>query len=313
MSASRDSSGYSQLLQAISNALPDLRNSERKVAETVLADPSFALEANVAGLARASNVSEPTVIRFCSALGFDGFSSFKLRLAQAVALGLPISQSAIGIDDTIDELTAKIFDHSINALDQARKAMDTAAVGAAVQAILAGREILFVGFGASGIIAQDAQQKFALFGRPCAAPIDLHQQYIAASTSSPDTVVVAISNTGTTAAVIDVARRARERGATVIGVTGTSAPLLAECDISLIVRTDEDTDLLTPTVSRLAGLVLIDVLATSVAMALGVDHLHNLSTMKESLAQFRSNESETKTDPDIDRPAASVGRIQEEQ
>ena len=77
--------------------------------------------------------------------------------------------------------------------------------------------------------------------------------------------------------------------------------------------TDEDTDLHTPTVSRLAGLVLIDVLATSVAMALGADHLHNLSTMKEALAQFRSNESETKTDPDIDRPAASVVRIQEEQ
>ena len=277
------------LLQRLALSLGMLRQSERKVAEIVQLDPELVLHSTMAAVADAAGVSEPTVMRFCTTLGFDGFQSFKIHLAQALALGIPASHSVINDDDSVPVLATKIFDHSITSLDRARRHLSTPAIEAAVRVLLDASEIVFIGFGASGIIAQDAAQKALLFGVPCMAPTDTHQQFMAASTSQPSTVLVAISNTGRTASVIEMAARARLNGATVVSITGGDSPLQAESDVSIVARTFEDTDTYTPTVSRLAGLVVIDILATSVATRRGADHLEQIRSMKEGLASFRTS------------------------
>lgn len=277
------------LLSALTDQLDLLRPSERKVAEVVLADPVRAGEFSMAGLAEAAGVSEPTVMRFCTTTGHAGFQAFKIRLAQAVAIGIPVTHSAIAPDDPVEAVAAKVFDHTISSLDQARRNLDMQAVTDAVDLLLAAREILFVGLGASGIIAQDAAQQGVLFGVPCAAPVDLHQQHMAADMCRPETVVVAISNTGRTSTVLEVVRRAKRSGARVIAVSGGRSPLLELADVGVVMRTFEDTDTYTPTVSRLAGLVLVDILATAVAMRRGPAHLERLSAMKESLSHFRGS------------------------
>jgi len=128
---------------------------------------------------------------------------------------------------------------------------------------------------------------------PCSAPIDAHEQFIAASMAGPDTVLVAISNTGRTQSVVEVARQARDSGATVISITGGEGPLLDESDVQIIAKTFEDTDVYTPTVSRLAGLVIVDILATSVASRRGSEHLARIRAMKDGLASFRTRDHHT--------------------
>ena len=61
----------------------------------MLRDPASVLRSGMAGLATVAGVSEPTVMRFCNAVGCSGFQSFKLRLAQTLALGIPVTQSAV--------------------------------------------------------------------------------------------------------------------------------------------------------------------------------------------------------------------------
>ncbi|OZM77555.1 RpiR family transcriptional regulator [Pseudonocardia sp. MH-G8] len=272
-----------------------MRPSERKVAAVVLRDPGAAVQLSMAALADAAGVSEPTVMRFCTGLGFAGFQSFKLGLAQALAIGLPVTHSAIELDDPVDAMAGKIFDHTLSSLDRTRRALDTTAVAAAVDVLLRAGSVLFVGLGASGLIAQDALQKSVLFGVPCAAPTDVHQQYMAASMCAEGDVVVAISNTGRTDAVLEVAAAARAGGATVVAITGGPGPLAELADVPLVVRTFEDTDIYTPTISRLAGLVLMDILATSVAVRRGPEHLERLRSMKEGLSSFRGSADEPTT------------------
>jgi DNA-binding MurR/RpiR family transcriptional regulator len=276
------------LLATIAARLPALRKSEEKVAALVLHDPVAALDYNMAGLADAAEVSEPTVMRFCSAIGFDGFRSFKLALAQTLALGLPITHSGIRPDDSPALLTEKIFDHTISSLDRARRTLDPAAIGGAVDLLAQASDAIFIGFGASGIIAQDAQQKFPLFGIPCQAPADFHQQFIAASMSTTRTVTVAISHTGRTHETVRIAEAARAAGGTVIAITGDDGPLSAYAHVDIRLSTFEDTDLLTPMVSRLAALVVIDVLATAVALRSPQEHLDRITGMKDALARMRS-------------------------
>jgi RpiR family transcriptional regulator, carbohydrate utilization regulator len=277
------------LLELLTGGLERMRPSERKVASVVLEDPARALTYSMAALADAAGVSEPTVMRFCTGLGFGGFQSFKLGLAQALAIGIPVTHSAIAPDDSVEAMTSKIFDHTLSSLDRTRRALDPARVAEAVEVLVGARNVLFVGLGASGIIAQDAAQQGVLFGVPCAAPIDVHQQYMAASMSAPGSVVVAISNTGRTSSVLDVTERAKKNGAAVIAVTGGPGPLAELADVVLVLRTFEDTDIYTPTVSRLAGLVLVDVLATAVAVRRGPRHLERLREMKEALSAFRGS------------------------
>ncbi|MBW9092571.1 SIS domain-containing protein [Microbacterium jejuense] len=275
------------LLERITRQLPHLRRSEQRVAAIVLDNPVGAVQFTMAGLAEAAEVSEPTVMRFCASVGCEGFQDFKIQLAQTLALGLPVTHSSISAEDSSADLAEKIFDHTISSLDRARRTLDADAVEQAITALLGASDILFVGFGASGIIAQDAQQKFPLFGVPCQAPEDFHQQFIAATMSGPRSVTVAISNTGHTEQTLIVAEAAKKAGATVISLTGRTSPLSELADIALVARTFEDTDVYTPSTSRLAGLVVVDVLATGVALRRSPEHTAAVRRMKSELASMR--------------------------
>ena len=277
------------VLEVILVGLPGLRPSERRVGELVLADPQAALGSTLAETARQAGVSDPTVIRFCAALGFKGYQDFRLRLAQSVRLGMPATQSAIGITDTTEALVEKVFDYTMNSLDWARRRIDQAAVARAIDILAAAKRIDFFGFGASWIVAADAQQKFPLFGVPCVVHFDDHQQFIAATMLRPGDVAFAISNTGQTTGLLEIARAARENGATVVALCGNrDAPLLAHADLALVVETLDNTNLYTPTISRLAALTVIDVLAVGVAMRGGLAHSRRIAAMKRRLSRMRS-------------------------
>jgi hypothetical protein len=73
--------------QQIRSAYARLTRCERRVADVVLANPSAALETATARLAEAAQVSQPQVIRFCRALGYDGVKSFKRAMAESLAVG----------------------------------------------------------------------------------------------------------------------------------------------------------------------------------------------------------------------------------
>lgn len=275
------------VLDTIRGARSGLRKSERKVADLVLADPGRVLGATLAEAAHGAGVSQPTVIRFCVAVGCQGFHDFRLRLAHSLALGTPATHSVLLATDPPEAVVGKIFDYTMTSLDWARQHLDLAAVGEAAAILEAATAIEFFGFGASGIVARDAQQKFPLFGVPCGAQTDAHQQTMAASMMRPGDVAVAISNTGRTRSILDIAVIARESGAKVIGITGSNSPLVPLCDVALVVETLDNTDIYTPTISRIAALVVVDVLSTGVALRRDGDHHRRFRAMKDRLGGLR--------------------------
>ncbi len=284
--------GARNVIEVVRTRLPTLRKSDRKVAELLLEDPHRMLGATVAETAGLANVSQPTVLRFCNAIGCDGYQDFKIRLAQSLALGLSATHAAIGEDDTPEAVASKIFDFTMTSLDWARHRLDMAAIHQAVDLILEATHLEFFGFGASAIVAQDLQQKFPLFGIPCNATMDSHQQMMAVTMMRPGSVAVAISNTGATQSIIELARLAREQGAKVISLTGSRDTDLAECsDVVINVETLDNTDLYTPTTSRIAALVAADILSTLVGRRLGREHDERLVRMKRLLARTRRSET----------------------
>lgn len=275
------------LLEVIARSLPNLRKSDRRVAEAILAEPSRMVDMTLAELARTAEVSEPTVVRFCSAIGCEGFRDMRVKLARSLAFARTTSHSAISTDDDLGAIIGKIFDFNLANLNWVRSKLDPAAIATAVAALSKAQRIEFFGFGASAIVARDAQQKFPLFGVPCGAPTDGHQMFMTAAMLQAGDVAVAISNTGQTREVIQATRLARERGATTIGITGMDSPLLRYCDIGIVAETLENTDLYTPTISRLSAMVIIDILSTAVSLAQDEKHQERVADMKRHLAEVR--------------------------
>lgn len=286
---SRDVPG-ANIIEVVRSMLPELRKSDRKVADVVLADPRRVLNATVAETAAWSDVSQPTVIRFSTAVGCAGFQDFKLRLAQSLALGTPATHSVLLASDEPETVSEKIFDYTLTSLDWARNHLDREALHRAVDVLAGARSIEFFGFGASGIVARDAQQKFPLFGVPCGAQVDAHQQVMIASMMSEGDVAVMISNTGATQSILDVAKIARAAGAKVVGLVGSDSPLVACCDVPILIETLDNTNVYTPTTSRIAALVVVDILSTCVALQRSADHQERVAAMKQRLRRFRQGE-----------------------
>ena len=279
------------VLEICRAALPSLRKSDAKVAHLVLKEPFWILDATVGEAAERAEVSQPTVIRFCVAIGFSGFQEFKMRLAYSLALGRPATHSVITGTDAIGDVAGKIFEYTLTSLDWARQNLDGAALTQAVELLERATSIEFFGYGASGVVAVDAQQKFPLFGVPCRAQSDAHQQIMTASMMRSSDVAVLISNTGHTRLLVEAAQVVRASGAKIIGIVGADSPVGACCDVVLLLETLDNTSVYTPTTSRIAALVVIDILSTAVALRRDESHNQRLTTMKRQLNGFRSGTS----------------------
>ena len=276
------------LIRRITENQASLRKSEAKVANYVLANANEVIKMRIVDLASKSEVSEPTVIRFCKALGFDGFQSFKLQLAQQLGLGSVFTQFAVADNDTVADLINKVFDTTVGSLITAREEINSEVLEQAITTISNARRVEFYGFGASGSVAADAQHKFFRLQLSSAAYTDPHIQRMSAISLGPEDVVVAISQSGETQALLESVALAREAGANVIGLAPHNTSLSRVCNLAIYVNMEEDLKSFTPVSSRIAHLVVIDVLATGVAR-------HRKPLLKEHLKRLEKSQKALRT------------------
>lgn len=275
------------LLEQIQSRLDDLNKAERKVAEVILHDPQQATRFSIAALAQAAGVSEPTVNRFCRSFGANGYPELKMQLAQSLASGAAYVSRAVSADDGPEAYTRKIFGSTIASLDSACQSLDPQHISRAVDLLIQARQIHFFGLGASASVALDAQHKFFRFNLAVSAHSDVLMQRMIASVAHTGDLFVIISYTGRTRELVEVARLARENGASVLGLTAAGSPLARASTLSLDIPLPEDTDIYMPMTSRIIQLTVLDVLATGVTLRRGVDFQPHLRRIKESLTASR--------------------------
>lgn len=275
------------ILEKITIAEPTLSKSERKVAVAIMADPTSAIHSSIATLARVACVSEPTVNRFCRRMDTKGFPDFKLHLAQSLANGTPYVNRHVEETDGPDEYTKKIFESTMASLEEARKSVDTHTINRVVDLMTQAKQLCFFGLGASAAVAHDAQNKFFRFNVPVSCFDDIVMQRMSCMNCTEGDVVVFISHTGRTKSLVETAKIARANDATVVGITATDSPLSAECNYVLSLNVAEDTDLYMPMASRIAQLILIDILATGFTLRRGPKFRENLKKVKDTLRGSR--------------------------
>lgn len=279
------------LLDRIGALIDELRPSEQAVGKFVLRHPNLVISLSFPEIAARAGVSQPTVARFCVAAGFSGYRDFKLRLAQSLANGVPFVHHDVGLQDSMADVAAKVFDRGIAALVTVRNHLDPDALQRATQMLAGAKRIEFYGLGNSGIVAMDAQHKFFRLGVPAVAYSDPHVHAMSASLLGKGDVVVAISGTGRTRELIRSVEIARDAGAGIIALTASGSPLARLADVTVIADVPEDLDVYAPMTSRMVHLVMIDALSVGVAVARGPELARKLKRAKEVIADRRMEEN----------------------
>jgi RpiR family carbohydrate utilization transcriptional regulator len=275
------------LLERLQSQQDQLSKSERRVAKAILADPIVAIRSSIATLAKVAEVSEPTVNRFCRSMQCTGFPDFKLHLAQCIATGAPYVSRDVEVNDDAKAYITKIFDGTLSALTDAQRSLNSAKVATAVDRLAKAKKIEFYGLGGSGSVVIDAQHKFFRLKTPVVAYTDVLMQRMSAAGSSKGDAIVMVSSSGRTKSLVETAHIARDAGAWVIGIAPPDSPLAKASNLSIDLETPEDTDIYTPMTSRILQLIVIDILATGVALKRGAEFQSHLKKIKDSIGDTR--------------------------
>jgi len=277
-----------QVTQSIVQKQSSLRKSERKVADFVLENLSDVIRLRITDLAAKAEVSEPTVIRFCRAIGCTGFQDFKMTLAQELAASPGFGQITVNDSDTTADYCLRVFDSTADTIRKVRDQLKVNVITQAVNALAIAKRVEFFGFGASGAVAADAQHKFFRLQLATAAHSDHHIQSMSATSMQEGDVVVAISQSGRTSALLQSLSLVKEAGGTVISISPSDSPLSKNADIAIEINVEEDTEIYTPLSSRIVHLVVIDVLAIGVAQRRGPALNEHLLKIKRGLKGLKS-------------------------
>jgi len=257
-------------LARIRDELATYSTAHRQVGQVFLDAPDWSIRANIEEIARLAEVSAPTVIRFCRALGYDGFSDFKLGLAQSLAVGTPFLHRAIGPADDVPGILHKVLYGAAAVLTGLEQQIDHTAFDAAIARIAAAGRVECYGVGVvSAFLAGNAQARFSRLGLASNSYFDAHLQLISAAALTENDVVLAISHIGRMPTLLEAVEVAREQGATVIAMTQPKTPLAERCTIPILIEVPEDAAVRVGTEAYLASLVLIEALMVGVGLRLG--------------------------------------------
>ena len=271
------------MLERLAQQLDDLSPAERRVAEWILAHPREALASNLAALARQAGTSEPTVVRLSRRAGAEGFSDFKLRLAEALSRPSTYLHRDVVPGDELGDGVMKVMDRSVQTLLALRERIAAQPFDNAVPLLAEARQWVFCGLGASGSVAQDACHKFFRLGTPSTSWTDTPSILQAAALATEGDVLLMISHTGRWPRLAAAQAGAMERGAVVLAFTQPASPMAEAATLCFPCEVDEDTSVYTPMSSRLAQLALLDALQVAVALSLGEQAGLRLMASKRAL------------------------------
>ncbi len=264
--------------------------SEQRIADILLNQFEFAVNASITELAERAEVSPPTVTRFCRRLGCQSFSDFKVSLAKTAYVGVrylnPEAKSREPADVATDIITK-----AQNALFLMHRALDTDVLDKAAEKLSQAEMIYAFGSGGnSSMIASEIQNRLFRLGSRVTACNDHGMQLMLAAAARPKDVIIGSSFSGRNAELVRSFTLAREAGITTIALTQRDSIVAKAAELVVGIDLPEGDNIFRPTSTRFAYLAIIDVLASLVAYRNRDRSLVTLRHIKQQLVEHRDGD-----------------------
>ena len=244
-----------------------LTPAERKVAAYVMARPDQVITLAISQMAERCGVAPSAVVRFCKSVGVGGFAELKLSLASELGGQRKDDQIPAVVDgNDTEHVVRKVFCSGMQTLRDTLELLDFGTIESMADALVNAKRIFTFGIGTSSVIANDAQYRLSQLGLWATAYTDVLMMNVAASNLGEGDVVLAISHSGRTKAVVDAVRRAKAGGAFTMAITSfQDSPLYRDCDKAAFVFADEANYPVEAVSARVAHTCLLDSLAMVLA------------------------------------------------
>lgn len=257
----------SPLLIKIDTLRSGLSETERKVADYILKHPQKVIYLSITDMAANCGVSDATVVRLCKRLRMHGYQELKVSLAQDIVSPMERIHEAVSENDSCGEVMTKVFHTTIQALQYTERIVNRQQLELTVDTLDQARRVAIFGMGNSAAVAKDMQHKLLRLGMSANAYDDNHMSRIVSTYLTQGDVCFCISHSGSSRDVVDAARLASDKGATVISLTGVGkSPLSEIADIRLETASQEAQYHILALASRIAQYTLIDSIYTILAI-----------------------------------------------
>ncbi len=256
-----------------------LSRVEKKVADLVLEDPKGFIGRSMEEIAQKAGVSQGSINNFAKKFSDGGFSALKLKVAACLSEHQP-PVAEPGRDESIRSVMEKKLEVTLAAFRNTLELNDEQTLKAAAERIMSAKKIEIYGVYHSGIVARDFCFQLIRLGIPATYLSDALMCAASASMLDERGLVIAISSSGLTRELIEVAELTKANGAQLIAITTNRfSPLAKMADTTLLsahsgVTVDERWE-----ESRMTQLLLLDTLCAYIGERVEMgdrEHLHKL-------------------------------------
>ena len=260
--------------EKIRSCYASLPQSEKLVADYVLANKEALFKYPIKELATLSGTTQAAWTRFAQAIGYSGLKDLKnayyseanTTLEQADKGGPKIAFKDVNEYTSLQSIADNICATSVQAVQTTYRLFDAGTFSDAVTNIVAAEQIQIFGVGTAGVAAYDLFCKLLMTHYNVVFNQDHHMNRMTVSQIKPGDVAIFFSDNAKNVEIMQLFSIAKERGAVTIAVTklGNNA-LTTGCDQVLFATSPEIDKKSGITSSRFAQLFLVDTLYTAIA------------------------------------------------
>ena len=216
---------------------------QRQIAAYIAENYDKAAFMNAVKLGRTVGVSESTVVRFASTLGYDGYPGMRRALQEMIRNRLTSVQRIEVARDTIDsrDILASVLTSDVEKIRMTLEEVDKTAFEAAVSAMLGAKRIFVMGLRASATLSSFMGFYLNLTNENVRVVNDTYasealEQIVSIGAGD---VLFAISFPRYSRRAVRAMGYARNQGATTIALTdGEASPIAGMADVKLFARSD---------------------------------------------------------------------------
>ena len=275
------------ILAVIQENAPTFSKGQRKIANFILESYDKAAFMTASRLGKKVGVSESTVVRFASELGYDGYPDMQRSLQKMIRNRLTTVQRIEVTNDRLgdQDLLSMVLQSDVEKIRQTLEELDRDSFYSAVDAIVAARKIYIIGVRSSAAIASFLHFYFNL--------IFDNVVLVSANTASETfesllrvgegDAVIGISFPRYSSRTVQALSFARDRGATAIAITDSeTSPLAPISRYTLTARSD----MASFVDSLVAPLSLVNALLVAVSQRKNEDLAHTFHTLEEIWEEY---------------------------
>ena len=260
------------ILHMIESNMSTFSKGQKRIANYILQNSDKAAFMTASKLGKLSGVSESTVVRFASELGYDGYPSMQRALQEMIRSRLTSTQRIQAADDQFggqDVLTA-LIQSDMDKLRVVSDEADRTEFSKAVDVILGARHIYILGTRSSYFVAGYLNFYLHLLTGNVTlvqsnAAGEIFEQLLRIG---PGDVMIAISFPRYSKVTMNTVKFAQDRGATIVAVTDNElSPVYQMADAALLAPSE----MISFVDSMVAPLSLINALLIAVGRRMGTD------------------------------------------